>query len=561
MNFSDLFRNIDHPVLLCKDNEALSVCYANESAILLLGESHEAELCDCSLQALLALPEDEIHRLQGLLGQRGEFMGVRSSIGLPSGGRIQLRLVANRLCLNDVSYVKLCLTPWPQETPTIRHGSILLSAVRAAHEMQFAHQAIHRLMAVLGAGLQVERLCVFESCEDNTMSSSYEWCAPQVIPRGDQWQDMPREDFYNLLMDAVLLGGGDSRIFTAGDESVVAASEELVLLSAPILWQGEPVGYLIAEDSTGRSSARKQDLCLLEEIADIIAFFLHRREQERELQYKLDVLNTVTNHFDGMICVHDIESEEILFANLAFSEALGIPISELRGRSGTELMREWERVEREVCQKDLEDCCWEFQNPKSGKWYLARRSQIKWIDGRRAQVDRMVDISEQKAHESALEEIASMDMMTGAYKREWGRWLIERILEQPDSEEIACLVFLDLDKLKCVNDCFGHSEGDQMIKQTVKMIQSHIRKTDFICRWGGDEFLIVIRAGEKKTVHIMEKIREKMEEHNAREESCFRLSFSYGVVEILQGKQQSLEDLIGEADQKMYCDKLRRFCQ
>lgn len=561
MNFSDLFRNIDHPVLICKDDEQLSVCYGNESAILLLGRADAATLCDCSLQSLLALSEEEIARLRSLLAQRGECKEVRSSIGLLSGGRMQVHLAANRLCLQDVSYVKLCLTPPVERTPTIRHGSILLSAVHAAHEMQSAQQAMDRMLAVLGAGLQVERICVFESADDNTISSSYEWCAEEVRSKGDLWQDIPSEDLYDILMDGVLPGGRDNRIFTVGDERVIAASESLFLLSVPILWHGALCGYLIAEDATGRSNFTKEDLCLLEEIADIVAFFLRRREQERKLHYKLDVLNTVANHFDGMICVHDLESEEILFANRELSEELGIPLSELRGRSGSQLMQELDRRESECCPKDTGECRWEFQNPKSGKWYLARRSQIKWIDGRRAQVDRMVDISEQKAHESALEQIASMDMMTGVYKREWGRRLIEHILEQPDREDFACLVFLDLDKLKCVNDRFGHSEGDQMIKQTVKMIQSHIRKTDVICRWGGDEFLIVIRATEKKTIHIMEKIRERMEEHNARQESCFRLSFSYGVVEIVPGKPHSLENLIAEADQKMYYDKLSRFCK
>jgi len=560
MEFRDLFRNVDHPVLICKDDEQLSVCYGNESAILLLGRAEEGALCDLSLQSLLALPKEEGDRLRRLLGKRDEFVGVRSSIGLPSGGRIQVRLAANRLRLQDVSYVKLCLTIPVEKTPTIRHGSILLSAVRAAHEMQSAQQGVDRLLAVLGAGLQVERLCIFEASDDNTLSSSCEWCAPEVRCKGEQWQDIPREDLYTLLMDAVLPGGGDSRIFTVGDESVVAASESLVLLSVPLLWHGVPFGYLIAEDSAGRGNFTKENLCLLEEIADIVTFFLRRREQERALRYNLDVLNTVVNHFDGMICVHALDSEEILFANRALSAELGSPLPDMCGRRGTQLLREWERGGFEACPKDKVDCRWEFQNPKSGKWYLVRRSQIKWIDGKRALMDHMVDISEQKAHESALEQIASMDMMTGVYEREWGRRLIERLLEQPDREETACLVFLDLDKLKCVNDRFGHSEGDQMIKQTVNMIQSQIRKTDVICRWGGDEFLIVIRAGEQKTVHIMEKIRERMEEHNARQESCFRLSFSYGVVEIVPGKQHNLENLVAEADQKMYYDKLSRFC-
>lgn len=274
------------------------------------------------------------------------------------------------------------------------------------------------------------------------------------------------------------------------------------------------------------------------------------------LYHHLDVLRTVTDHFEGMICVYDAQTEDMFFANRLLAQTLERSLDALQGEKSGSLLRcllpnFFETARREGVSREL-------QHPDTGRWYLLWHTSIHWVNGRAAILERILDISERKEYEAALERIASIDIMTGAYKREWGLLLMARLMEQQCPEEEACLVFLDIDKLKCVNDRFGHGRGDEMIRETVRIIRACMRKSDLICRWGGDEFLIVLRASEKKTLQIMEKMQTCLADFNATGDLPFSLAVSYGVVPIPARGPLRLEDLIEEADRKMYAEKERR---
>ncbi len=557
MMFSELFQNIDLPILICKNDTELSVCYGNPSVAHLLSKSEE-DLLGHPLQSLLRLPHGDYQNIQELLHQEGAALEVQSSILKSSIGRVPLHLSANQFSFQGETYLKLCLDRRSNHPPSEVNSQTLILASHVAHEAPNAHESIERMLGVLGKSLKLQRLSVFEAEDFETLCMSYEWCSSEVKPHYTFWHDIPRKQLYALLMETELPEETHG-VFAAGDERVIAASQSKSILSVPILFGQEAMGYLIAEDGNGMRHFTNDDSWLMEESSRLLASFIKRREQDRSLQYHLDVLNTVTNHVDGMICVHDPESREILFANRAFSELLCVPLKELRGEDSEHLMRELGKEYSKLTSEE-KSLRWEFFNPRTGKWYLAKRTKIKWIDGREAQVDRMVDITEQKEHANALEHIASTDRMTGTYNREWAYRLIERLLHKVTAESPASVVFVDLDNLKCVNDSFGHSEGDRMILQTVCMIQSCIRKTDVICRWGGDEFVVIIMANEYESNRIMESVQDQVKAYNATADSPSRVSFSYGVAEIHPGTTQSVEGLIAEADQKMYDNKMQRSC-
>lgn len=537
----------------------LSICYGNPSVAHLLSIPEE-DLFGQPLQALLSFPYPDYIAIKELLLQNGEGLELQSHIIKDSVGRVPLRLLANTITLQGETYLKLCLDRRCKHQAPEASIQILILASHVAHAASNAHESIERMLAVLGESLELQHLSIFEAEDAKTLSISYEWCSVNTEPKYTFWHDIPRETLYTLLMETELSQEKNGRIFSVGDERVTAASQNKSMLSVPILFGEEAMGYLIAEDGNGMRRFSSGDIWLMEEISGLLASFIKRREQDRSLQYHLDVLNTVTNHLDGMICVHDPENREILFANRAFSDLLCLPLKELRGEDSEHLMKELGREYSKLSPSEEKSLRWEFFHPRTGKWYLAKRTKIKWIDGRDAQVDRMVDITEQKAHASALEHIASTDQMTGTYNREWGCRLLERLLQRASEEAPATIVFVDLDNLKCVNDRFGHGEGDRMILQTVCMIQNCIRKTDVICRWGGDEFVVILMANEFESNRIMESVLEQVKAHNLDTDSPSRVSFSYGIAAIHPGTGQSVESLVAEADQKMYDYKMQRSC-
>jgi diguanylate cyclase (GGDEF)-like protein len=121
------------------------------------------------------------------------------------------------------------------------------------------------------------------------------------------------------------------------------------------------------------------------------------------------------------------------------------------------------------------------------------------------------------------------------------------------------IIFVDLDGVKKVNDIYGHAAGDLIIQTAARIIKNNIRETDFVARWGGDEFVIAtIGADEADAYKIAEKIRvagKKGKEFSSYEQ--VRVTFSNGVAE-LDKNINSPEELIERADNAMYEAKNNR---
>lgn len=96
---------------------------------------------------------------------------------------------------------------------------------------------------------------------------------------------------------------------------------------------------------------------------------------------------------------------------------------------------------------------------------------------------------------SQLEEEASRDQLTGVYSRFFGLSVLQARIEEATRHATALsLIFLDIDDFKRINDDYGHSAGDRVLKQIVTQITPR-SADDVICRFGGDEFLIICAVG------------------------------------------------------------------
>ena len=96
---------------------------------------------------------------------------------------------------------------------------------------------------------------------------------------------------------------------------------------------------------------------------------------------------------------------------------------------------------------------------------------------------------------SRIQELATHDELTGCLNR---RAMQERMLEEADRSRrgagTLCVVLLDLDHFKCINDVYGHAAGDAVLKGFADVARAEIRTTDLMARWGGEEFLLLLGA-------------------------------------------------------------------
>lgn len=108
-----------------------------------------------------------------------------------------------------------------------------------------------------------------------------------------------------------------------------------------------------------------------------------------------------------------------------------------------------------------------------------------------------------------LHELASTDMLTGLYNRHQFQRDLQKTMELVNvgDEQNFSLLFIDLDNFKYYNDTFSHEIGDFLLQEVAKILQENVRENDIVGRYGGDEFVIMLRQGN---YDIAKAIAERM---------------------------------------------------
>lgn len=157
-----------------------------------------------------------------------------------------------------------------------------------------------------------------------------------------------------------------------------------------------------------------------------------------------------------------------------------------------------------------------------------------------------------------VEELTITDDLTKLYNSRFMHNRLEYEVERARrSEHPISLVFMDLDYFKEINDNFGHLCGSKVLKATANLIHNMIRSTDMACRYGGDEFLILMpETAKEHAMLVAEKLRAALMKHLFLTEEGInaQLSGSFGVASFPNDANDK-DDLIHKADNAMYAVK------
>lgn len=156
-----------------------------------------------------------------------------------------------------------------------------------------------------------------------------------------------------------------------------------------------------------------------------------------------------------------------------------------------------------------------------------------------------------------LKDLSLKDELTGLANRRYALLEIDKLINNwKRYDTVFSILFIDVDKFKAVNDNYGHEYGDQVLKWIADFLSNNIRKTDILCRLGGDEFIVICAHCNKEcSMELARKINDLSKSLTENEKLSFwEPSFSIGVAEIDKNIESS-SDILTNADIAMYSSK------
>jgi diguanylate cyclase (GGDEF)-like protein len=150
--------------------------------------------------------------------------------------------------------------------------------------------------------------------------------------------------------------------------------------------------------------------------------------------------------------------------------------------------------------------------------------------------------------------LARTDFLTGAVNaRHFFELAAAEIYRTQRYQRPFTALYLDLDNFKAINDSFGHTAGDKLLKNVVVALRENLRQTDVIARLGGDEFVIMLpETGEEPSSVVADKVQQKIRE--TAEQNGWPVTSSVGMVTFLRAPE-SVDEMLKQLDAMMYAAK------
>jgi diguanylate cyclase (GGDEF)-like protein len=161
--------------------------------------------------------------------------------------------------------------------------------------------------------------------------------------------------------------------------------------------------------------------------------------------------------------------------------------------------------------------------------------------------------------EAQLRNQAMRDPLTGIYNRRYFNQVVEQEINRSKryKHPIAFLM-IDINRFKEINDRFGHQMGDSVLQQVASLLLQEVREADVVVRYGGDEFLVVLPETNGESDVVMQRIHHAVDKRNETNELIpFPVTLAIGSAHWEPDRDRPIEQVLAEADQKMYEEKQR----
>jgi len=279
------------------------------------------------------------------------------------------------------------------------------------------------------------------------------------------------------------------------------------------------------------------------------------------------------------VYIVDLETFEVIFTN----QAMEFIMADKNAKNCWESIYaqtapcQWCKVHELSVKKNSESIVYEHFNEVANKWYQIQEKILVTKKNERILVSFALDISMQKEAQSQLinahvqlshqtkalkvareelREQANHDYLTGLYNRRYFHQISQDLINIAKREaRKLSIIMLDIDKFKLVNDTYGHSAGDQVLKHLASTLTEHTRNSDIVARLGGEEFaVLLLNSDTKGAAVIAEKLRRAIESQPVTTDDETNISFtaSLGVSSVDIETDVNIDAASNRSDSALY---------
>lgn len=275
----------------------------------------------------------------------------------------------------------------------------------------------------------------------------------------------------------------------------------------------------------------------------VMQSIITKRIQRNSLAGSYAALEAVLDNVGSSIYVVDKTNGSLLFVNRRCKRLFG---EEIKNGSFISFL------ESGVAQA-FEKHSVEIFHTEKMNWYDLSFRDISWVDGRRAMLYSLYDITDKKAYQKRIEQLAFTDFLTGLYNRMCCEKDLARAIDEAKrNEKTGALLYLDLDDFKHINDGLGHQYGDVLLRAISHSLQRIEGLHDTCYRMGGDEFVIVVPYDiYPQFDRILEEIKQIFAKPWFLKDADYYCTMSMGIVTFPE-HGDSVPELIKKSDIAMY---------
>lgn len=315
----------------------------------------------------------------------------------------------------------------------------------------------------------------------------------------------------------------------------------------PITFNGTVIGaFKLYADQTDFFSERLIEL--LQQMAGDISYALETMDKQQKFLEAQKLNQTLIDALPYPALLARFSDQRVVIANRKALE-MGIVVGEINSccqLPDTRISNDIQTRERQRQDGQWDMICWcPVDDSQQSDLYLYFA----------------VDITNQKKQEEAIYDIANRDSLTGLANRRYFNAQLEAMLSTEDSQHGIpfTLILMDLNGFKLVNDTYGHPVGDQLLIKIGYRLQAVLRDGDTLCRWGGDEFVIMLpNSDSSQAQDLAERLNNIFNEPFKLGEIKITSSCSMGLASY-PDDGTTVDQLFKAVDREMYAAKRKYY--